>query len=76
MGGWSVSRELAGVDCAGELQHALAQLGQPGSLRAVGLREDQLDDLAQRALAYPPVQANPRPVTGAADVREILAYAW
>ena len=54
----------------------VAQLGQPGSLRAVGLREDQLDDLAQRALAYPPVQANPRPVTGAADVREILAYAW
>lgn len=54
----------------------VAQLGQPGSLRAVGLREDQLDDLAQRALAYPPVQANPRPVNSAADVREILAYAW
>lgn len=54
----------------------IAQLGQPGSLRAVGLREEQLDELAQRALAYPPVQANPRPIRDAADVREILALAW
>ena len=54
----------------------IARLGQPGNLRAVGLREDQLDELAQRALAYPPVQANPRPITRAADVREILALAW
>ena len=54
----------------------IAQLGQPGSLRAVGLREEQLDELAQRALAYPPVQANPRPIRGVADVREILALAW
>jgi maleylacetate reductase len=62
---------------AHELVAALiARLGQPGSLRAVGLREDQLDDLAQRALVYPPVQANPRPITQAGDVREILALAW
>ena len=62
---------------AHELVAALiARLGQPGSLRAVGLRDDQLDDLAQRALVYPPVQANPRPITQAGDVREILALAW
>jgi maleylacetate reductase len=62
---------------AHELVAALiARLGQPGSLRAVGLHDDQLDDLAQRALVYPPVQANPRPITGAGDVREILALAW
>ncbi|MBL0085449.1 MAG: iron-containing alcohol dehydrogenase [Ideonella sp.] len=54
----------------------IAGLGQPVSLRAVGLREDQLGDLAQRALAYPPVQANPRPIRGVEDVREILALAW
>lgn len=51
-------------------------LGQPANLREVGIREDQLDELARRALAYPPVQANPRPIRGAADVREILALAW
>ena len=51
-------------------------LGQPGTLREVGLHEDQLADLAQRALVYPPVQANPQPIRGADDVREILALAW
>jgi maleylacetate reductase len=62
---------------AHELVAALiAALGQPRSLRDVGLRVDQLDELAHRALAYPPVQANPRPVVGAADVREILEFAW
>ena len=54
----------------------IAALGQPGTLRAVGLRSDQLDELATRALAYPPVQANPRPITSAADVRQILDLAW
>lgn len=54
----------------------IARLGLPGTLRAVGLRHDQLDELATRALAYPPVQANPRPIRSAADVREILDLAW
>lgn len=54
----------------------IARLGQPGTLRAVGLRHDQLDELATRALAYPPVQANPRPIRSAVDVREILDLAW
>ena len=54
----------------------IARLGQPGNLRAVGIRREQLDELAQRALVYPPVLANPRPIRGAADVREILELAW
>jgi maleylacetate reductase len=54
----------------------IASLGLPGSLRAVGIREDQLDELATRALAFPPVKANPRPITSTADVRQILDLAW
>lgn len=54
----------------------IALLGQPGSLRAVGLKEDQLDELAERALPYPPVKANPRPIRSAADVKEILQLCW
>jgi maleylacetate reductase len=54
----------------------IRSLGLPGSLREVGVREDQLAELAQRALAYPPVLANPRPIKTVADVREILALAW
>ena len=54
----------------------IRQLGLPSNLRDVGLREEQLDALAQRSMAYPPVLANPRPIRSAADVREILAMAW
>jgi maleylacetate reductase len=54
----------------------IAQLGQPGNLRAVGIRREQLDELAQRALVYPPVLANPRLIKTVADVREILELAW
>lgn len=62
---------------AHELVRELVQsLGQPTTLREVGLRAGQLDELAQRALAYPPVAANPRPLPDAAAVREILALAW
>jgi maleylacetate reductase len=52
------------------------QLGQPGTLRDVGLREDQLDVLAKAAMVFPPVLANPRPIRNEHDVREILALAW
>ena len=62
---------------AAELVAALiAALGQPGSLRAVGLRREDLDTVAERALTYAPVRANPRPIRSAADVREILELAW
>jgi alcohol dehydrogenase class IV len=62
---------------AGELVKALvAGLGQPTSLRDVGISRDRLDDIAERALAYKPVRINPRPIRTAADVREILELAW
>ena len=54
----------------------IAGLGQPGSLREVGIQRDQLDEIATRALGYPQVRANPRPITTAAEVRAILELAW
>jgi maleylacetate reductase len=54
----------------------VAQLDQPGSLRAVNIRRENLDNIAERALTYVPVRMNPRPVRGPADVREILELAW
>lgn len=54
----------------------VAALGLPGSLRAVGIEYRQLDELAERALNFPPVRANPRPITSAAEVRQILELAW
>lgn len=61
------------ADLAAEL---VARLGLPGSLPAVNIARESLDDIAQRALAYEPVRMNPRPIRGASDVREILELAW
>lgn len=54
----------------------VAALGQPGTLRAVGIARDDLDTIAERALGYPQLRINPRPIKTAADVREILELAW
>ncbi|MBO0763953.1 MAG: iron-containing alcohol dehydrogenase [Hyphomicrobiaceae bacterium] len=51
-------------------------LDQPVSLRAVGIKREDLDELARRALGYHPVKMNPRPIASAADVRTILELAW
>jgi maleylacetate reductase len=51
-------------------------LDQPGSLRAVGIKREQLQTIAASALSYGPVRANPRPIKTAADVMEILELAW
>jgi maleylacetate reductase len=54
----------------------IAGLDQPGSLRAVGIRREDLDVIAERALSYAPVKMNPRRIETPAQVREILELAW
>ncbi len=62
---------------ASELVKALvAGLDQPVSLQGVGIKRENLPEIAKRALAYQPVQLNPRPIKTAADVMEILEIAW
>jgi maleylacetate reductase len=62
---------------AAELVKALiAGLGQPTSLREVGIARDSLGEIARRALEYHPVKVNPRPIRSSADVMEILELAW
>lgn len=58
------------------LAELIAHLGQPTNLRAVGLREDQLDTVARHAITLPQIAANPRPIKDTAAVREILELAW
>ncbi len=59
--------------------HAVAalicDLGLPRTLKDVGVGEDQLDGIAEKALANPVVRANPRPIREKADVMEILRLA-
>jgi maleylacetate reductase len=61
---------------AGELLDALiAGLGMPRSLAAVGIGPEHFDRMAEAAMATPWVPRNPRPITGPAEVREILELA-
>ncbi|HVY41694.1 MAG TPA: iron-containing alcohol dehydrogenase [Hyphomicrobiaceae bacterium] len=62
---------------AGDLiAELVAKLDQPGNLRAVGIKRENLDELARRSLGYKPVKVNPRPIKTVDDVREILELAW
>lgn len=54
----------------------VAGLNLPGSLRAVNISWDSLDEIARRALGYEPVRMNPRRISSPQDVREILELAW
>jgi maleylacetate reductase len=58
------------------VKELIAGLDQPTTLRGVGIKRDNLDEIARRALAYHPVQVNPRPIRTEADVMEILELAW
>jgi maleylacetate reductase len=51
-------------------------LDQPVTLQGVGIRRENFAELARRALAYQPVQLNPRPIKTEQDVMEILEMAW
>lgn len=65
--------ELSASDAVAALVRGL---GLPTSLQALGLQRDDLDEIARRALAYPPVKANPRPIRTEAEVRDVLELAW
>ena len=54
----------------------IAGLDLPRSLRDVGIKAENLDDIARRALDYEAVRMNPRRITRPEDVREILELAW
>jgi maleylacetate reductase len=53
-----------------------AKLGLPTRLRDVGIKHEQLEDIAAKSLIDPPMKTNPKPVKTAAQVREILDLAW
>ena len=58
------------------VRELVAGLDQPTTLRAVGIKRENLDEIARRALSYHPVQVNPRPIKTTDDVKEILDLAW
>jgi maleylacetate reductase len=58
------------------IKELISNLDQPTSLRDVGIKRENLPEIAERALGYAPVLKNPRPIKTAAEVMEILELAW
>lgn len=59
------------------IRDLVSGLGQPTTLREVGIKRDNLAEIAKRAMGYPQVtKQNPRPVRSTDDVMEILEIAW
>lgn len=67
---------VAGPSLADAILDFAKGLGVPTSLREVGIKRDQLDDIAAKSLRDPPMKTNPKPVTSAAQVMEMLELAW
>jgi maleylacetate reductase len=62
---------------ASDLVKELVQaLGQPTSLRDIGIKREDLPEIAKRSVGHGPVKTNPRPVKTADDAMEILELAW
>ncbi len=72
----SAAMGAAGIPAANLVKTLIAGLEQPTSLRDVGIKRENLDEIARRSLVYKPVQMNPRKIASAEDVMEILELAW
>mmetsp|Transcript_29746 Transcript_29746/g.81482 ORF Transcript_29746/g.81482 Transcript_29746/m.81482 type:complete len:462 (+) Transcript_29746:81-1466(+) len=76
-GGDEAAARAARAKSASEhVRDLVSELGLPGSLREVGLKEEQLDDCSRRTMEDRLVDTSPRPISGWQDVRKILDLCW
>ena len=64
---------MAAADAVAEL---IVSLGQPTTLRAVGVKREQLPKIAEAAMANLWVRTNPRPLHSPDEVMGLLEAAW
>lgn len=65
-----------GGDAADALLELIRELGQPTTLREVGVQRDQLSQIADTVIASGQASGNPRPVGHRNDILKILETAW
>jgi maleylacetate reductase len=65
--------DLPAADAVAEL---IARLGQPTTLRAVGVERVQLPKIAEASMHNMWVRTNPQPLRSAGDVMKLLEAAW
>lgn len=70
------SAESAAEEAINKVYELIGQMNLPQRLRDVGVQEADLPGLARIALQSRAVQSNPRPITGAAQIEEVLRAAW
>lgn len=58
------------------IRELIASLDMPCTLRDVGIKRENLDEISKRALDYKPVLLNPRPIKTEQDVMEILEICF
>jgi maleylacetate reductase len=70
------SAEAAGAAAADAMATLTARMGMPQRLRELGVRADQLPELARMAFASRTVQNNPKPIRDVAELQALLEAAW
>ena len=58
------------------MRQFISELGCPMRLRDVGVQERDFPVLAEAVMEEVPMMENPRPISGVADVIELLERAW
>lgn len=70
------SAEVAAQAAIQQVADWVAQMHLPARLREIGVREQQLPELARMAFASRTVQNNPRPIRAVEEIEELLRLAW
>ncbi len=65
-----------GATAADVIAELIAALKQPATLRAVGIKREQLPKIAEAAMSNIWVRNNPQPIRSPEDVMQILEAAW
>ncbi len=67
---------LAVEEAVQRIYDLVGQMNLPQHLRDVGVQEADLPYLAQLAFQSRTVQSNPKPITAASQIEEVLRAAW
>ncbi len=70
------SAEAAVEEAVQYIYDMIGQMKLPQHLQEVGVQETELPHLAQLAFQSRTVQSNPKPITNAAQIEEVLRAAW
>ncbi len=65
-----------GVPAADAVAELIGALGQPATLRAVGVKREQLPAIAEASMKNLWVRTNPQPIRSTDDVMRLLEAAW